>query len=181
MRLEQFLKARDIVNEDATIVGNYFGDYEGDSCAVGGLYIAVNPPLEDWDQYNKIMDDDILGSVMDAFGFTLPQVREIISTNDSIDEVYVDTFPYDLTDFVSYGTIDSTSYHEAKRIWDDNHFIETSVIERRREAIIKLMASFLHDWNSLNSNDKAKYNDLYPDDQKAANYDVSAYREDKTC
>ena len=39
MRLEQFLKARDIVNEDATIVGNYFGDYEGDSCAVGGLYI----------------------------------------------------------------------------------------------------------------------------------------------
>ena len=140
MELDKFLQARAVVNEDATLHGEFFGNAPGLACAIGGLYISIHPDLE-WEEYQKLQELQIIEVVKEEFGLTSTQVSSIISENDSVAES--EPFPYEPEDFTSYGGPDPDGYANALEIWENNHDNDEELIELRRARVIEQMALFL--------------------------------------
>ena len=77
MNQEQYERACAVVNADATTTGRYFTS-DGQSCAVGGLFISLHP---DW-SYQELLDAMVDTEVEAAFGLTHNNLAQIIQAND---------------------------------------------------------------------------------------------------
>lgn len=77
----QFERAKAAILADANGQGEYFGPHEGESCAVGGLYIAANPG-HSWEYYLDMSEDMVGQLVEETYGLTEEDQEELIAIND---------------------------------------------------------------------------------------------------
>ena len=149
MNREQFVKAKAVIEQDATLAGTFF-DGAGGACAVGGLYMFLHPEMDDT-QFANISTSIVEQEVGTAFGLTHKEISAIESVNDSYDsdadeddEPDPDNhFEYEFVDgangethevytFDRQGFEDAVSDYENREI-----FPNEEVIADRRVALIK--------------------------------------------
>ena len=80
MNREQFVKAKAVIEQDATINGSFF-DGAGGACAVGGLFMFLHPEMDDT-QFVNVSTSIVEQEVGTAFGLTQREIAAIESVND---------------------------------------------------------------------------------------------------
>jgi len=149
MNREQFVKAKAVIEQDATINGSFF-DGAGGACAVGGLFMFLHPELDDQELEN--MSTSIVEQEVGvAFGLTQREIAAIESVNDSYDsdadledEPDPDNhFEYEFVDGVNgeiheVYTFDRQGFEDAVYDYENREiFPNEEVIAERRLALIK--------------------------------------------